>query len=176
MAIFQGCTPICPPKVNSPKVNLESVVVLARSGDFEGALRKNEIEMGMYPTGINDKALFQRAILLVHPENPNRNHDKAVDTFKQLKINFPKSPLNLEADAWLQTLSTMQRDQQIIADMKAKNKAQNDTIRQLNAKNAVQASTMTNQLEAIKILEVQLDKLKKIDLGIELEKRKTVKP
>jgi hypothetical protein len=179
-----GCSHISPQRHTQGV--LKSAAVLAEEGDITKALQRNEMAMMNYHCYLCDQALFQRGVLLSHPDNPKQNYKEAARVFKKLKTDYPNSNLKFEAEVWLEALERLLQKNQKIAELKKTIKNQIKVTAQLKERHASQQlqkerhATATQQLQIenllnqISQLEGQIDKLKKVDLGIELKKRKTV--
>lgn len=160
---------------------LNKAASLAKDGDLTGALLQNQKLLKQYPSPLSEQALFQRGLLLSHPGNPEQNVKEAARVFEKLLTDFPDSGLAFEAGIWLKTLERLVQTEQAIDAVQKKIATQNRTVSQLKAQHAEGQKRIeklvrqTTQLEGqIQKLESQIEKLKKVDLGIELEKRKTV--
>lgn len=153
---------------------LKKAAKIAEKGDIPGALQQNKMALTEYPTSISDQALFQRGILLSHPMNPKQNYKEAIRVFQQLLTDFPDSYLRFETEAWLKTFEQLFRQNRKISVLEQKLKAQLDITKNAKERHTAQDQHVEELVQQIEQLEEQIDKLKKVDLGIELEKRKTV--
>lgn len=147
-------------------------------GDFPLALQKNEETSARYPGILEDQMLYQRGLLHAHPRNPEQNFLRAMDIFRELKEKFPAGGLATEAEAWVITLENILQKDQALSAFKKDLQKQKKTISQLTTQTGgrqtqiKQLNTRILQLEnQVLDLESLLEKLKKVDLGIEEKKR-----
>lgn len=117
---------------------------LAIKGDYEGALKAYEDVVKLFAVDSpGDKALFRMGLIWAHPDNPERDVEKALKYFQQLPRDFPRSPLKRQASLWVSTINELIRHE--------------DRVQELE--------------EAVKSLNNRLNALKEIDIGIEEKKR-----
>jgi outer membrane protein assembly factor BamD (BamD/ComL family) len=148
------------------------------NGDYPLALQENEEITEQYPGILEDQILYQRGRIHAHPQNPEQNFQKAIDTFRELTEKFPSSKSVIESEAWMITLKgILQKDQALSAlkkDLQKREKAIAQLNKQISGHQALirQLNNQRLQLEnQVSDLETQLEKLKKVDLGIEEKKR-----
>lgn len=162
---------------------LSSAAASVDQGDFKRALQKNNQAHKQYPGIFADQRLYQRGLIYVHPRNPERNEKKAIENFTQLRKSYPSSQLSISAEVWIITLEASAEKEKATQELAKKNLTlianKNQALRAKNKKlsgalddEIRRNHRQTTQLkEQIKQLESQLDRLKRIDLGIEKKKR-----
>jgi tetratricopeptide (TPR) repeat protein len=113
-------------------------------GDYEKALKEDEKVLRLFP-GVSpgDSALFHMGLIRVHPNNPQRDYEKALKCFRRLGRDFPRSALKEKARVWIGTINELIQREGKIKDLE----------------------------EAVSALKKQLNTLKQIDIGIEEKKR-----
>ena len=88
--------------------------LLAR-GDYEGALAENQKVLALsnrQPPG--DEALFNIGLIYAHSGNPKKDYRKALDSFRKMMTDYPKSPLFEQAKIWAGLLQENERLNQVI--------------------------------------------------------------
>ena len=120
-------------------------------GNYEGALRKTEETLRLFPRTIEDEAYYLMGIIYAHPQNPSLNLARSLETFEFLISRFPKSNLKQTAEVWVSVLRKIRDMEQEIIQL---------------------SETIPEKNNEIRNLRLQLEKLKKIDLGIEEKKRR----
>jgi len=84
-------------------------------GDFDGSIKSYQsvlaMAQGRPPT---DVASYQLGLVYAHPENPNRDLQKAVDSFSHVVSDHPTSPWAEQARVWLGVLREAQDSQREI--------------------------------------------------------------
>ena len=160
--------------------HLDLAEKLISKGDYEGALKEDEEVLRLFP-GVSpgDRSLFHMGLIWAHPDNPQRNYNKALECFRQLVRDFPRSALTEEVRVWAgsineliwregktkvleETVNALKK--QLNAKIKDFEETENALKKQLNAK-------IKNLEETVNALKKQLNALKEIDLGIEEKKR-----
>ncbi len=134
---------------NQPQVqsedSLDQAANMMSKGNYKNALKVYEEVSRKYPRDSpGDRALFDMGILWAYPDNPERNYEKAVKSFRRILNYYPRSPLRDEARAWTDTLDRLIRSENKIKGLE----------------------------EQIISYKEQIDALKEIDIGIEEKKRK----
>jgi len=132
---------------------LETAKGLMYQGHFDAALRETEDLLGSFPRTMGDEALYLMGIIYAHPDNPNSSWDRSLESFQILAKRYPKSNLIQSSEIWVSMIQKIRDSEKMTAQLK-------DTIDKKN-----------RELDNLK---TQLDKLKKIDLGIEEEKRRNL--
>jgi TolA-binding protein len=94
-----------------------------------------------------DMALYNLGLLYAHPDNPQRNIDKAAGYFRRLVRNFPASKFAEDAKIWAAVIMQVKdcREERLLA-LKAKNTCKENKMAVLKEKNIYKQ----NQLAAIR--------------------------
>jgi len=123
--------------------NLELAEKLISKGDYAGALKENEQIVRLFPSEPpGDSALLYMGLIWAHPDNPQKNYAKALESFQLIQRDYPQSELKQEVSVW--------------SDVIEKLIAYEDNIDDLE-------KTVTE-------LKNRLNTLKEIDIGIEKKK------
>ncbi len=150
-----------PPQPQGEKQLVEARQRLA-SGDYSSALAINRRVLAQFPTRLADQSLFQIGLVYAHPHNPDRNIQKAVDSFQGIIDRYPTSQLQPDAHLWLAVLDQL--------------RAQEGQIRFLTQRSAPLKKALKMQKKKISQLQDQLEKLKRIDIHMEEKKRDAIPP
>ena len=148
-----GCIKeILAPHVNrEAHIQLKEAQVLILAGDYKTAFLKcQEVRESLPHTSPGDQALFQMGLIRVYPDNPKKDYQKSLLSFKQIISDYPKSKYKKDALAWIQILSQFKQ-------FKSTNSALKLKLKEL---------TNTNNN-----LREQLKKIKEIDIITEEKKR-----
>ena len=148
-----------PPQPQGEKQLLEARKRFA-SGDYSSALDINQHVLAQFPANLADQSLFQIGQIYAHPRNPERDIQKAMDSFQGIIDQYPSSRLQPEAELWLT----------LLAELRAKE----TLIQALTQRNAPLEKTLKIQNQKIHQLKDQLEKFKRIDIKMEEKKRKTI--
>lgn len=155
---------------------------------YEASMTSNLAVLNQFPDNLADQALFQIGQLCAHPENPNRNYEKALGSFNKILDGFPESPLKPQAQIWVLFVKdvidkernlgilnlknaslekTIERQKIEISNLQKKidERSKDDLIVSLKKKVAEQQAEIDQLLE-------QIEKLKRVDLRIEEKKQK----
>lgn len=132
------------------------------AGDYRNALEISQRVMAQFPEHPVDQSLFQIGMVYAHPDNPQRNIQKAMQSFQGIIDRCPASHLQAEARLWLAVLGRLS--------------AQEERIRLLSERNAPLEKALKSQKRKINRLQDQLEKLKRIDIRMEEKKRETIPP
>jgi hypothetical protein len=125
------------------KQDLAKASALMFKGDYEASLKHNRRVLRQFPRTLGDQALFQMGLNYSHTENPNPDNQKSIECFQRIIEEFPESSIRDEAVIWI-----------LFIQKSIENKKRFDNLQ--------------HQKENLKD---QIEKLKKIDLGIEDKKR-----
>ena len=71
------------------------------SRQYEAAMAKNLTVLNSFPQILADQALFQIGLLYAHPENPNQNYEKSLESFNKIIGEFSESRLRHQAQLWV---------------------------------------------------------------------------
>jgi tetratricopeptide (TPR) repeat protein len=184
-----GCVPVAEvdKQTESGDIVARGALLLAQ-GDYQGAIRENE--QALATTGgkaPRDQALFQLGLLYADAANPQKNHAKAMQFFRKLLWDFPRSPLAPQSKIWLAVLEEngrLSRQQEEIGRTRAGLSRENQRLAEENRKlsEKTQAVSQENQKlnqeneklsqENQKLKNV-LEETKRVDLEIEQKKKET---
>ena len=84
-------------------------------GDYEGALAENQKVLALsnrQPPG--DEALFNIGLIFAHSGNPKKDYRKALDSFRKMMTDYPKSPFFEQAKTWVGILQENEKLNQVI--------------------------------------------------------------
>jgi TolA-binding protein len=97
---------------------LRSKKLLPR-GDYAGSLKESQRVLSLPGKNSHkDQALFQMGLIYAHVDNPQRDFGKALDFFKRVIKDYPKSPLAEEARVWAGVLQENEKLSQVIEKSK----------------------------------------------------------
>ena len=98
--------------------HLDVAEKLMIKGDFEGALKEDEEVVRLFP-GVSpgDCALFHMGLIRAHPDNPQRDYKKALECFRRLVRDFPRSALEEKARVWIGAIDELTRRESRIKDL-----------------------------------------------------------
>lgn len=97
-----------------------------REGDYKGAL--NEIEKVLslpYKDPDADEALFYKALIYAHYNNPDKDYKKSRELFKNLLNEHPQSPFAEQAKIWIGILDVIEKAKQVDIEIEEKMKKLN---------------------------------------------------
>lgn len=146
-----GCTHL--PFTWQGREHLATAKSLMVQKNFDAALKETEALLDAFPQSMGDEALYLRGLIYAHPQNQNSNWERSMESFQLLRTKYPKSDLIQPTEVMISLLSK-------IGDM-------NQKISQLK-------ETVTKEQTEVDNLRTQIEKLKKIDLGIEEKKRRNL--
>ena len=131
-------------------------------GYYDGSLGENQKVLSL--TGNNppgDEALFNMGLIYAHPKYPKRNYRRSLDLFKRLLMDYPQSPLVLQASIWIGVL-------QVIEDSKQEIEKTKQDIEK--SKQEIEKSK-----EEIEKAKQVIEKSKEVDIEIEQKKKELSK-
>lgn len=138
--------------------HLELAGDLTSKGNYEGALKAyNEILRRFPEDSPGDSALFHMGLLWARVDNPQKNYKKALNCFRRLLTDFPRSALRDEVRVWINAITELIRCEGKVKDLEEDVSA---LKRRLNGSK-----------EEVNALKTRLNALKEIDIGIEEKKR-----
>ena len=155
---------------------------------YEGSMAKNLTVLGNYPHSLSDQALFQIGLLYAHPQNPDRNFEKSLGSFNKILNGFPESRLRHQAQLWVLTIGEVIDKERKIGILSSKNASLERIVKQhkieiINLQKKIETpkndalivslekKVDEQKKEIIQLLD-QIEKLKRVDLGIEEKKQK----
>jgi tetratricopeptide (TPR) repeat protein len=167
-----GCTHL--PEKWRGKAHLARARAHMAEGDYDASLRVNKEVLKLFPNTLGDQALFQMGQVYAHPENPNRDYQLSLEIFQRVVNEFPESFLRENARIWILFIEGIRDKNQELDTLNGRLDTLNrriDLLRTTVIKKENQINVLQSQLVE---LERQMETLKKIDLGIEEKKRKTM--
>ena len=124
--------------------HLDLAAKLISKGDYAGALKENEKIVRLFPSeSPGDSALFYMGLIWAHPNNPQKNYAKALESFQLIDRDYPQSELKEEVSVWSDVIKKLIAYEGDIDDLE---------------------KTVTE-------LKNRLNTLKEIDIGIEKKRR-----
>ncbi len=130
------------------------------NGNYSSALEINRRVLTQFSASLADQAIFQIGLIYAHPHNPDRDIQKAVESFQHIIDRYPASRLRQDAILWRVVLDQI--------------RAQESQIQALTQRNAPLEKTLIIQKRKINQLQDQLEKLKRIDIKMEEKKRNAI--
>jgi hypothetical protein len=82
--------------------------IVQTPANFDTALRQNQAALAERK-GAQDLALYNIGLILAHPSNPRRDPTKAVQSFKTVVTEHPRSMYAEQAKTWIQVLEQQQK-------------------------------------------------------------------
>jgi hypothetical protein len=76
--------------------------------DFETALKQNQAALAE-GKGAEDLALYNIGVILAHPANPKRDQTKAINSFKVLVADYPRSIYAEPSKVWIDILEQQRK-------------------------------------------------------------------
>ncbi|MBW2568345.1 MAG: tetratricopeptide repeat protein [Deltaproteobacteria bacterium] len=149
--------------------SLEKGEKLIIKGKYKKALAEYKKVLKAFP-GISpgDNALFYIGLILLHPDNPQRDYEKSLISFQRIIREFPRTRLREKAKVLSYVVAELIRSKNDIKKLKESADFLQNKLRKENEK---KANTLKKQLKEIEGLKEQLKKLKEIDIIIEEKKR-----
>jgi hypothetical protein len=160
------------------------------SRNYQAAMAKNLTVLNKFPHSLADQALFQIGLIYAHPENPNQNYKKSLESFNKILHEFSESRLRHQAQLWVQFLRHVIDKERKIGILDNKNVSLRRTVEQqkvkiTNLQKKIETNktvdlivalekTVDEQKKEINQLLDQIEKLKRVDLGIEEKKQKNL--
>ena len=148
-----------PPQPQGEKQLLEARKRFA-SGDYRNALEIYQRVLAQDPANLADQSLYQIGMIYAHADNPDRDIQKAQQSFQRIIDYYPASHLQPEARLWRALLDQL--------------RAQEDQIQYLTRRSVSLEKALKIQKRKIVQLQDQLEKLKRIDIHMEEKKRETI--
>ena len=124
--------------------HLKTAEKFVARGDYEKALKEDEEALRFFPKVTpGDSVLFHMGLIRAHPDNPQRDYNKALECFRRLVRDFPRSALKEKAKVWIGAIDELTRRESQIKDLE----------------------------KTVSVLKEQLNTLKEIDISVEEKKR-----
>jgi hypothetical protein len=171
-----GCTHLSEKDLNQQR--LLKARKLMEAGDYKAALKRYRMLRTAASDSVGDQALYQIGLIYCHPDNPDRDLSKALDSFRTITSDYRQSALTLEADIWTANIEEYQHKKTQITKLfkkygtLEKTMAQKDIqIDSLNSEMNQMRSHIESLQKKLEELKAQIESFKQIDLGIDAKKR-----
>jgi tetratricopeptide (TPR) repeat protein len=133
--------------------HLKTAEELVARGDYDKALKEYEKALRLSPTVTpGDSILFHMGLIRAHPDNPQRNYNKALECFRQLVRDFPRSALKEETMVWIGAIDELTRRERQIKNLE-------ETV-----------SALKKRLNALKEIDISVEEKKRGLLPLEIDK------
>jgi hypothetical protein len=158
---------------------------------YEASMAKNLTVLNNYPHSLADQALFQIGLLYAHPQNPDRDFKKSLDSFNKIINRFPESRLRHQAQLWVLIIAEVIDKEQKFGILSSKNASLEKIVKQhkieiINLQKKIETpknvdliisleKKVDEQKNEINQLQDLIEKLKRVDLGIEEKKQKILR-
>lgn len=148
-------------------------------GDYEASLdRFNQaLSMARDPS-VGEAARYNIGLIYVHPNNPKRNTQKAIESFRGVVKNSPESVWAEQAKIWISTLEETESSKQDLEksrqeveqskQMLEKSKLDLEKYKQMVEKSRQEIEKTRQQSEKSKLA---IEKSNQVDIEIEQKKR-----
>lgn len=137
------------------------------AGNFDAAADQYREINRLYPRTADD-GLFKIGCIQAHPRNPKKDYAKALETFRQLVVEHPRSAHRAPADTFIAILGELA--------MREKELANREKELANREKGAPALKRQVDALEKqVDALQKQIEQMKEIDRSLE-EKRRTMPP
>ena len=112
-------------------------------GDTDQSLKEYQKVIALSPhSPPADRALFNIGLIYTHHENPDRDYNKSITYFKRMIDEFPKSPLVVEANVWIDLLQATEKGKQVNISLIEEKKGLEERIEVCEQKNRINASNI----------------------------------
>jgi FtsZ-binding cell division protein ZapB len=149
---------------------LAKASALLKQGEYESSLREAEAVLETHTKTLGDDALVLVGLIYAHPDNPDKDYWKSLESFKRINQEYPESQINQSA-AWFALLISETAKKDIwINELKKKQADLEKAVAQEQEKRKKLKRETKRLQEQTQALRDQLVKLKEIDLVIEQKK------
>ena len=154
---------------------------------YAASMENNLAVLNNYPPALADQALFQIGLLYAQPEYPQQNYKKALGAFNKIITEFPGSRLSHQSHLWVRIVNDIIDKNKEIRALNSTNISLGKTVKQQkielallqekidaneNAELVISLeTTIDEQKDKINQLLDQIEKMKRVDLGIEEKKQ-----
>lgn len=128
--------------------------------NFETALRQNQAALAERK-GAQDLALYNIGVILADPSNPRRDQTKALQSFKTLVTEHPRSTYAAQAKTWIQVLEQQQK----ITDEKLKLAAEKRALNREREMLLQERQKLNYASEKSQQLDMEIEKRRRQSLG-----------
>jgi len=133
-------------------------------GDYQAALKQYQEITELYPQAA-DEALFGMGCLYAHPRNPQRDYQKALDAFRRVVNDYPRSKYREPAEALLSVVGEA-------ASQNSQAASQKKHVETLEKHVETLEKQVDGQQKQIEGLQKQIEQMKEIDRSLEEKRRK----
>ena len=116
MLLLASC--IHGPQSWQARQNLSNAKALLANGSYEAALRETELVLSSDPGTTGVEALYLMGVIYAHPQNPNANLERSLESFQILIKKYPESDLTRETEAWISKLRKIKKMDREILELK----------------------------------------------------------
>ncbi len=153
-------------------------MLLAR-GDYDGSVKEYQRALrAAHDRSPADAALFNLGIIYIDPQNPNKDDQKAVNSFAELVAAHPQSPWVPQARIWMAVLDEKERSKEEIEKSKqalAESHQEIEQFKQLLDQSKQEIEKSKQEVERSKqVVEKSkqvMEKSNQVDIEIEQKKR-----
>ena len=162
---FTGCATLqvepdaAPEKIAKPNPFAHATALL-NEGNYGAALKENQ-RLLAEKKAAPDVALFNMGLISAHSSNPRKDYPRALNSFKTLTLQYPRSPLMEQAKIWIQVIEEHQR----IVDERQKLVEEKRVLTR-------EREVLSQEREKLKYTD---EKSRQVDLDIEKRRRKTLR-
>lgn len=142
------------------------------SHEYEASMDTTLAVLNQFPRILADRAFFQIGLLYAQPLNSNYNLGKSLESFKVILDGYPESPLIPEAQLWIFFIRDVIEKEQEIALLSRRTTIQGENIEQQKLELSLLKKKREEQKQEIIQLLDQIEKFKRVDLGIAEKKQK----
>ena len=132
--------------------------------DFKGAMIENRKAYEYFQPELKQEAIFQKALIYAHPENPAKDFEKALLCFDLIDQDHENSVLTCNAPLVLSILKQAIRMEAVAENKTHGLETVHGRLARKQKENQILKKEKAQQAELIKKLERQIRQLKKIDL------------
>jgi DNA repair exonuclease SbcCD ATPase subunit len=152
--------------------------LLAR-GDYEGSLKEYERVLSLaQERSPADAAAFSMGLIHVHPQNPKKDHRRAIGSFNRVIADYPKSAWVEQAKIWIGVLDEAEQSKQEVEKSRQEieqskqvieqSKQEIEKSKQIIDKSKQEIEKSRQEIEKTKQV---IEKLKQVDIEIEQKRR-----
>jgi outer membrane protein assembly factor BamD (BamD/ComL family) len=152
---------------------------LLAHGDYDGSLKAfQDVIIMAQDQPPADAATYNIGLVYAHPQNSQRDLQKAIGSFNRLITHYPDSPWTEQAKIWVGVLNEAEESKQAIEDSKQvieksreeveKNRLAVEKSRQEIEKSRLELEKSKQEIEKTKQV---IEKSKQVDIEIEQKRR-----
>ena len=152
---------------------------LLAHGDYDGSLKAfQDVVVMAQDQPPADAATYNIGLVYAHPQNSQRDLQKAIGSFNRLITHYPESPLTEQAKIWVGVLNEAEESKQAVEDSKQvieksreeveKNRLAVEKSQQEIEKSRLELEKSKQEIEKTKRV---IEKYKQVDIEIEQKRR-----